>query len=354
MNKLRLMLLLLLTVVVLFTSCMGCTDHEDINKDNRCDVCFADLKKASDDEGDGNEVADISFSISADEEIVYSGDCVYISLVDGASLGGYASSSVVYTAEASGDSVRASISGSTLTVSGSGSVTVKGSVGGVMSKNSVTVTVLPSNSSVASLISNAISTENAYLGVRHDIGLSSENVGYYNIVGEDGFVRLNDDGTLELIGARSKNSVLKVTGLNGDVVYEGFYNVSSSHLVLAIRQSLVAEGKIASASADIPMSKLAELESLSMLADYPITNKNEYCGFKFLTSLKSLNLRGNPLDDLSFINGLENLEALDLSYAAELDLSDNGITVINNIRSLTSLNEVSINGSLSYFNRQVY
>ena len=362
MKKTRLLVLFAVLAVALLAlaACTPCTKHQDINNDGKCDVCFAAIVEepdgnGGDDGGDegGSDSGDLSFGIKASSTAVYSGSTVTLSLKEGAILGSYTEASVVYSAETSGDSLSATFDGASLAVYGTGTVTVKASVGDSYSSNTVKITVLPGVSTVSELIASAVSAENAYLGVRHDIGLTEDTVGYYNIVGEEDYVRLNDDGTLEIIGARAKNSILKVTALDGDVVYENFYTVTGSRLVAAIRESLLAEGKILSASADIPASKIAEVESLS-LSESPLINAKEFSGFKFLTNLKSLNLRNNSLGDLSYLKGMTALTDLDIGYAGSLELSDNGIAVCNNLRSLTALDKLSIKGSLSQLNRQVY
>lgn len=357
MKKIRLLLALLLIAVFALTACMGCVEHQDINNDGKCDVCFTAIENDPEGGDEGKEPAPanpIVFSIESDKAVVYSGTGVTVSVADGAVLGSYSAENVSLSALPSSDAVVAEVSGKTVSFHGTGTVKIKAAVGSTASTNEITVTVLPAINTVSSLVATALSPENAYLGVCHDIGLTAETAPYFKLVGEDGFVRINSDGTLEIIGIRGKNSILKVTALNDDAVYENFYTVSGSHLVLAIRESLYSSGKIASTSADISMEKLSELESLSMLSGYPINNARDYCGFKFLTSLKSLSLKGNPLSNLSFLKGLNSLESLDVSFASDLDLSDNGIAVINSLKALPALSFVSVNGSVAYLNRQVY
>ena len=367
MKRLRLVLLfsVLTIALAMLTSCMGCVEHRDFNKDGKCDVCFAAIDENDEDGGedggedDGGEesgpstVAPTSFSISADRTAVYSGATISLNICDGAILGSYTESDVVYTALGSADSVSYTVNGNSVELYGVGTVKITATIGGRLSDNEITVAVLPSNSLLAENIGNALSAENAFLGVCHNVGLTEDTVGYYKIVGEEDYVRLNLDGTLEIIGARAKNSIIKVTGLDGATVYENFYTVSASRLVAAIREALLAEGKIASAAADIPASKIAEVESLS-LSSHPVISEMEYSGFKYLASLKSLDMRSNSLGDLTYLKGLGQLAVLDLGYANGLDLSDNGIAVCNSLKALTALEKLSIAGSLSYFNRQVY
>ena len=236
MKRTKLLLLFAIVSIFVLTALCGCDlhKHQDINKDGKCDVCFDPIEE------EGEEENENDLEITADRTAIYSGSEVNLSADGYDKLGSYTASDVVYTASVSNESVSYTLDGNKLTVHGSGSVTVKATLGDGES-NTVVIDVLPSKSEVSELISYAVSTQNAYLGVCHNIGLTAKNAKYYNIVGEENFVRINEDGTLEIIGARAKNSILKITGLDGEVVFEGFYSVSSSNLVKALRASLLEE-----------------------------------------------------------------------------------------------------------------
>ncbi len=211
--------------------------------------------------------------------------------------------------------------------------------------------VLPEDAEIAARIAEALST--AYLGARLDIGLTAETAPYYRLDGEEGYVRLNADGTLEIIGIRARSTLLTIKTYDGRSVFQGFYSVGGRALAVAVREALAAEGRIASAAADAPASAIARLEALS-LADALLTDPRELAAVSYMTSLRSLVLSRCPLGDLSYLDGLSSLEMLDLSYAASITCEDGGVGIVSVLSDLPALRRVSIVGAYSVLNRPIF
>lgn len=193
----------------------------------------------------------------------------------------------------------------------------------------------------------------AYPGARLDIGLTAATAPYYSFPGEEEYVRLNEDGTVEIIGIRAGTAILTLKGPEGREVYEGFYSVGTQSVSIAVRRALAAEGLIASASADAPASAIARLEAFS-LADYPVTDAARLAVIGRMTSLRALTLSGCTLGDLSYLEGLTSLSQLDISYSGGLALDDGGLAIIKRLRALPALASLSVEGSFSTLNRQIF
>lgn len=209
----------------------------------------------------------------------------------------------------------------------------------------------PPDVEIAARIAAAIG--NATLGAALDIGLDAVHAPYYTVAGEEEFVRVNADGMLEFVGARTRSTLLRVTGPQGQTVYEGFYSLGEKPFAIALRRALFAEGLIASTAADAPASAIARLQSFS-LADAMLTDPCELSAIGYMTSLRTLVLSRSPLGDLSYLAGLSSLETLDLSYATSLSYADGGISIVSRLTSLPALRHVSIVGAYSLLNRPIF
>lgn len=193
----------------------------------------------------------------------------------------------------------------------------------------------------------------ARLGDRLNIGLTAETAPFYAVKGESDYVRLNADGTLEIIGIRARNTVLELVGPEGRTVFRDFYAVEDTLLATSLRRALAAEGLIASAAADAPASAISRLTSLSLRA-LPITDDEELSAIRYMKSLTSLDLSGCRLGDLSYLLGLESLTNLDISHAVRLDTEDGGLAVATVLTGLPALRNLSIVGAYSVLNRQIF
>ena len=205
------------------------------------------------------------------------------------------------------------------------------------------------HATVAEAVERALA--GAYLGGTFDIGLTAETAPYYRIEGEEGFVTLNAEGKLEFIGIRTLTTAFSLIAPDGQTVYSGFYSVGQTPLAIAIRETLYAEGKLAYAGADVNAAALASLSSLSL--DGVAVEEYELSAIRYLRGVQTLSLAGQSLGDLSCIRALPELRSLDISRAAGLSIDDGGLAVISNIRSLPSLDTLSICGSFSVINRAV-
>lgn len=208
-----------------------------------------------------------------------------------------------------------------------------------------------SDEEIAAAIGTAL--ENAHLGDRLDIGLAVETAPFYTVKGEDDYVRINQDGTLEIIGVRARSAVLEIIGPEGRTVFRDFYSVGGGNLATALRRALAAEGWIASEAADAPASAISRLTALSLRA-LPVEDADELSAIRYMTSLVSLDLSGCSLGDLSYLAGLDALSRLDISYATGLDTGDGGLAAVSVLTALPALRELSVVGAYSVLNRQVF
>ena len=210
---------------------------------------------------------------------------------------------------------------------------------------------LPEDRELAERLSAALAE--AYLGARLDIGLTAESAPYYRLEGEEGYVRLNADGTLEIIGVRARNTLLTLKTYDGRTVYQGFYCPGQRPLSVALRRALSSEGLIASEAADAPDTAIGALSALS-LSGTPLTDVRELSAIRYMRSLSTLDLSGCPLGDLSYLAGLTALNTLDLSYAKGLSCEDGGIMAVSTLTSLQGLRHVSIVGAYAVLNRPIF
>lgn len=208
-----------------------------------------------------------------------------------------------------------------------------------------------SDEEIAAAIGTAL--ENAHLGDRLDIGLTVETAPFYTVKGEDDYVRINQDGTLEIIGIRARSTVLEITGPEGRTVFRDFYSLGGGNFAAALRRALFSEGLITSETADAPASAIKRLTSLSLRA-FPVTDAAELSAIRYMTSLSSLDLSGCSLGSLAYLRGLDALEALDISYAIGLDTADGGLAVASVLFELPALRRLSVVGAYSVLNRQLF
>ena len=158
---------------------------------------------------------------------------------------------------------------------------------------------LPEDRELAERLSAALAE--AYLGARLDIGLTAESAPYYRLEGEEGYVRLNADGTLEIIGVRARNTLLTLKTYDGRTVYQGFYCPGQRPLSVALRRALSSEGLIASEAADAPDTAIGALSALS-LSGTPLTDVRELSAIRYMRSLSTLDHEWSSFRGLA--NGL--------------------------------------------------
>ncbi len=189
-----------------------------------------------------------------------------------------------------------------------------------------------------------------HLGATYDIGITEATRSSYTLQGADGFLCLNEDGLLEVIGIKGRSERLHVFNKAGEEIFNFFYTVENSILCTNIKLSLLNAGLIHSRSDDVPHSMLAEITELD-LSGVLINDPASAMGVKYLTNLTSLNLSNNEITDISFIESFEKLTYLNLEnneldridYILEnrglktLDVSGNHISDIRDLRHMNTI-----------------
>ena len=333
-NKMKRILLLILTFAVA-TACLCACDS------------FPQVTPG------GNDVPDptpAEFSIKASSQIFTLGGEPVILSIDGERPDGYSASDLEFYIS-DGLSSGATITDGALSFTAPGSVTVSARLGDLESKNTVTVTAVNSNETVASMLSTALAT-NTYLGQKLDIGISESNAHLYSLDAPSDFAVIRPDGRLELTGIRSTSSRIRLY-YGDEIIYEGMYTMENSPLNKRIISSLIADGKLANSYSDVPASLLTTVTSLD-LSGYFITDPAQYDMLRYFTALETLDLSECNLYDLTFLEGISTLKTLIIDNCRTVINTDAGLSIYNTLESLTSLEELSIVGAFSCFDRTSY
>lgn len=193
------------------------------------------------------------------------------------------------------------------------------------------------------------------LGGTYDIGITAATRAFYTLQGADGFLCINEDGLLEVIGIKGRSEKLQLLNKSDEQLLSSFYTVENSILCTNIKLALLDSGRITSRSDDVPHSMLSEITEMD-LSGILVNDTASAKGVGYLTGLTSLNLSGNSLSDVSFISHFENLTSLDLSnneiksldYILDnrgmrtLDVSGNQISDISDLRHMSSIRYLDI------------
>ena len=240
----------------------------------------------------------------------------------------------------------------TFTGYGAGEVTLRAKCGDVYSSNTLTIVCLPDRNSVAQKVKSAISGS-VYLGAEYDIGLNAKIKDYYSIQGLDEFVKINEQGMLEIIGIKGLSTVLRITDAGNNIVFEDFFIMNKSTVADAVRNALLEDGTIPHINADISNTMIGQIKSLD-LSGSPLYSTNELKAISYFKELTYLNISGSVLSNLSFLAHLTSLEELVMEHCEKLISTNNGIDIATNLMGLTSLKKLSIYGSFATITRNVY
>lgn len=183
----------------------------------------------------------------------------------------------------------------------------------------------------------AILDSGIHLGATYDIGITPSTRASYTLQGADGFLCLNDDGLLEVIGIKGRSERLHVFNKAGEEIFNFFYTVENSILCTNIKLYLLDKGLIQSRADDVPHSMLAEIQSLD-LSGVLINDPASAMGVKYLSNLNTLDLSNNEITDVSFISSFTNLTSL--------NLENNQISDINHILENRGLKRLDVSGNL--------
>jgi len=355
-----------------------CTVHEGYLEDGVCDVCGTgglptenggnggdggnggnggDGGNGGNDGGNGGDGGNdggnatlpkpVELTVKVSDTVWLLGsDAITVSLASGSHLGEYSESDVVYSVN--GDD----LFGNTFLPDQTGTYTFTARVGTTEAKNTVTVRVLQSNATFSSIVQGSLSYSRIHLGSKIDVGLDADTVRYYSVSAESAeYVRFTEDGKLEFIGVRAYSAVLKLLDFDGNVAYDGTYTMANSGVSLAVRRELFELGKISDVNSDAPNSLLSEITSFEPVGE--IITTEEAAAIAYLTGLEYLDLTDCYVGDLSYLNGF-GITELYLDNTRDIDITEGDLTVYNNIASLSSLEKLSISGSVGFFNRQLY
>lgn len=197
------------------------------------------------------------------------------------------------------------------------------------------------------------------LGNTYDIGITAATRSRYTLEGADGFLCLNEDGFLEVIGIKGRSTRLHVRNSEGEEIFNFFYTVENSILCTNIKLILLEKGLIQSRSDDVPHAMLSEITAMD-LSGVLINDPSSVLGVRYLTSLTELDLSNNEIVDVSFIESFENLVKLNLENnhlssidyilenrgLKELDVSGNEISDIHNLRYMDSIQRLDLSDNL--------
>ena len=324
----------ILSLILALSLLAGC---DTLNKGN-----------GSGDSSDKNNSTD-SFTIEASSDICFLGDGEITISVTKDSPKKFANKTL--NIEIIGDDIATHSGNGKIAFSESGAITVKGIIGEVESSNSITIYCLYPDETIAANLSAAMS-DSVYLGKTLDIGIKPSVAAAYSVSEDEGYSLINSDGQLEFIGIHLAKSRLRL--LRGEEkIFEAMYSTDANGISAAIISSLKSAQIIGAHHTDADNGVLALAKNVDLSYSGNIQSPDEYGFLKYLTSLEALDFSGMPLFDLAFLENLQ-IKKLSLNNCQSITNNDSGLTIYNTLDSLSSLEELSLIGSLSCFDRVSY
>ena len=230
-----------------------------------------------------------------------------------------------------------------------GKVTVKMSVFGEESNNTVTICVLPSESDLYQSLTTAMGY-NCALGSWYQISsLPASLVEFYEIVDDNGFIRIKDDSAsgkacIEVIGSVRSLTSFKFKCKETGNIYSIPYAMNGCGVSKAIFNTIDSIGQ--SIGQNVPHNEICAMTEINFSG--VTTEVDDVSILSWMPNLKKINFGS--------IRAILFSRYCDLSKIEELTLLNNGDTVINHemMDEMINLKKLSIVGSLDAISRQSF